>query len=85
VFPFIEIFDCTDVEKVALTDKIKYNGMTIMRIGKIEDFRGGENHFVQGQLIRFIHEYNDLADSHVVAEIAKEIKEGAYFYGLDTE
>ena len=81
IFPFLEFYDCTEEEKEALRDKIKYNGMTIMRIGKIADFRGGENHFVSGQLIR-LEGINE--DSHVIAEIANEIKEGAYYYGSDT-
>ena len=68
------------MEKQALTNKLLYNGMTIMRIGNIKDFLGQKN-YVSGQLIRLtgIDE-----DSHVVAEIAQEIKEGAY-YGDDSE
>ena len=82
IFPFIEVYDCTDEEKEALRNKIKYNGMTIMRIGHIEDYINSDvTYYVQGQLIRLegIEE-----DSHVVAEIANEIKEGAYYYGSDT-
>lgn len=81
IFPFIEVYDCTDEEKATFTAKLRYNGMTIMRIGKIADFLG-EYFYVSGQLIRLtgIEE-----DSHVVAEIAKEIKEGAYYYGSDSE
>lgn len=80
IFPFIEFYDCTDEEKQALENKIKYNGMTIMRIGQIANFIGNE-FYVQGQLIRLegIDE-----DSHVISEIAKEIKEGAYFYGYNS-
>lgn len=82
IFPFIEIYDCTEEEKEALRNKIKYNGMTIMRIGHIQDYINSDvTYYVQGQLIRLegIDE-----DSHVVAEIANEIKEGAYYYGSDT-
>ena len=81
IFPFIEFYDCTEEEREALRNKIKYNGMTIMRIGKIVDFITAYNKYVQGQLIRLegIDE-----DSHVVAEIANEIKEGAYYYGSDS-
>ena len=82
VFPFIEIYSCTEEEKQALRDKIKYNGMTIMRIGKISDFINSEiSRYVQGHLIRLV---GIDEDSEVVAEIANEIKEGAYFYGSDT-
>ena len=81
IFPFIEFYDCTDEEREALQNKIKYNGMTIMRIGHIADFIQPNYRYVQGQLIRLegIDE-----DSHVVAEIANEIKEGAYYYGSDS-
>ena len=82
IFPFIEFYDCTDEEKQALRDKIKYNGMTIMRIGRIRDFIGETSNYVQGQLIRLtgINE-----DSYVVSETANEIKQGAYYYGNDSE
>lgn len=81
IFPFIEVYDCTDEERAAFTAKLRYNGMTIMRIGKIADFLG-EYNYVSGQLIRLtgIEE-----DSRIVAEIANEIKEGAYYYGTDSE
>lgn len=81
IFPFIEFYDCTEEEREALRNKIKYNGMTIMRIGHIVDFVRPQHRYVQGQLIRLegIDE-----DSHVIAEIANEIKEGAYYYGYDS-
>ena len=83
VFPFIEIYDCTSVEKEALRDKLLYNGMTIMRISTIHEHKGTTGkHYVQGQLIRLV---GIDEDSHVVAEIAQEIKEGAYYYGYDSE
>ena len=82
IFPFIEFYDCTNVEKEALRNKIQYNGMTVMRIGRIMDFIGETSKYVQGQLIR-LEGINE--DSHVVAEIANEIKQGAYYYGTDSE
>ena len=81
IFPFIEFYDCTDEEKEALQRKIKFNGMTVMRVGQIYSFIGVENRYVQGQLIR-LEGVNE--DSHVIAEIANEIKLGGYYYGTDT-
>lgn len=81
IFPFIEFYDATDEEKEALRNKIKYNGMTIMRIGRIFDFIQPDFKYVQGQLIR-LEGINE--DSHVIAEIANEIKLGGYYYGTDT-
>lgn len=53
LFPFIEFYDCTEAEKLALENKIKYNGMTVNRIGTISEFKvAGEEHWFQGQLIR---------------------------------
>ena len=53
LFPFIEFYDCTESEKTALENKIKYNGMTVNRIGTISEFKvAGEEHWFQGQLIR---------------------------------
>ena len=37
-FPFVEIYDCTDEEKLNLCNKIKYTGMTINRVGKLIDY-----------------------------------------------
>lgn len=37
-FPFVEIYDCTDEEKLNLCNKIKYTGMTVNRVGKLIDY-----------------------------------------------
>lgn len=74
MWPFIEYATCTDVERQALKDKLKYNGMTVCRIGKINEFLNGEEQYIQGLLIRL--ELND--DSHIVNEIANELARGIY-------
>ena len=74
VWPFIEYYTCTDVEKNALADKIKYNGMTIMKIGKLTDYLLGEDKFYKGQLIRL----NSKGDSHMAYEIYTELNKGVY-------
>lgn len=38
IFPFFEHYSCTDIEKEAVANKIAYNGMTTMVIGKIKDY-----------------------------------------------
>lgn len=38
LIPFIEYYDSTDEDREAITYKLKYNGMTINRIGKIIDY-----------------------------------------------
>ena len=74
VWPFIEYYTCTDVERSALKDKMKYNGMTIMKIGKLTDYLLGEDKFYKGQLIRL----NIKVDSHMAYEIYNELNKGVY-------
>ena len=74
VWPFIEYYTCTDAERSALKDKMKYNGMTIMKIGKLTDYLLGEDKFYKGQLIRL----NIKVDSHMAYEIYNELNKGVY-------
>ena len=74
VWPFIEYYTCTDAERNALRDKMKYNGMTIMKIGKLNDYLLGEDKFYKGQLIRL----NIKVDSHMAYEIYNELNKGVY-------
>ena len=74
VWPFIEYYTCTDAERSALADKMKYNGMTIMKIGKLTDYLLGEDKFYKGQLIRL----NIKVDSHMAYEIYNELNKGVY-------
>lgn len=74
-FPYIEVFSCTDIEKEALINKMKYNGMTVMRIATIEDFILNEPSYIKGKIIRLegIDE-----DYHVATEISKELNMGVF-------
>lgn len=75
VWPFIEYYTCTSTEKEALKDKLNYNGMTIMKIGKLKNYTLGEHKFYKGQLIRL----PDITeDSHVIYEIYNELNKGVY-------
>ena len=74
VWPFIEYYTCTEAERSALKDKMKYNGMTIMKIGKLTDYLSGEDKFYKGQLIRL----NINVDSHMAYEIYNELNKGVY-------
>lgn len=75
VWPFIEYYTCTSTEKEALKDKLNYNGMTIMKIGKLKNYALGEYKFYKGQLIRLP---NITEDSHVIYEIYDELNKGVY-------
>ena len=75
LFPFVEYYTCTNEEKEALENKLKYNGFTIGRIGKIIDYLQQDTQtYVQGQLIRLEGKF----DTHIANEIANEFKKGWY-------
>ena len=74
VWPFIEYYTCTESERKALKDKIRYNGMTVMKIGQLSDYPLGEDRFYKGQVIRL----NTNMDSHMAYEIYNELKKGVY-------
>jgi outer membrane lipoprotein SlyB len=75
LFPFLEYYTCTDEEKTALENKIKYNGMTVMRIGTIREFLKSERTYIKGKLIRV---ENILEDFHYVNELANEFNKGVF-------
>lgn len=74
IFPFLERYDCTDIEKEALLNKLKYNGMTVGRIGKIKDFLREEETYIKGQIIRLdgLNDYNEVTDA------SNEIYQGVF-------
>ena len=75
LFPFVEYYTCTDEEKKAFDDKLKYNGMTIGRIGHILDFKHPDAQtYVKGQIIRLEGNF----DTHEANEIANEFMKGWY-------
>lgn len=73
-FPYIEYYTCTDQELEALENKLKYTGMTIGVIGKIEDYidYSAEWSYIQGTLIHI--EIND--DTHTAQAINQLLKGG---------
>ena len=75
LFPFLEYYTCTDEEKTALKNKLKYNGMTVMRIGTIREFLKSERTYIKGKLIRV---ENILEDFHYVNELANEFNKGVF-------
>lgn len=80
LFPFLEYYTCTDAEKEAVRQKIKYNGMTVMAIGTINDYITIDDyHWFQGQLIRI---ESIAEDTHVIDAIYDELKKGVFINGL---
>lgn len=76
IFPFLEYYSCTDIERQAFRDTLTYDGMTVNRIGRIIDFlRDNELQYIRARLIRCdIHD-----DLHIVDTIATEMEKGAYY------
>lgn len=75
IFPFLEFYTCTEEEKQALNNKLQYNGMTVMRIGKIDDYIWEEPTYIKGKIIRL---ENIQDDFHISNEIASEINKGVF-------
>ena len=73
-FPSLEFYTCTEEEKNALKNKLKYNGMTVMRIGTINEFLQPEQSYIKGRLIRLEGDY----DNHYVNELSQELYKGVY-------
>ena len=76
VFPFVEVFEATETEKQALRDKIKYDGMSIGRIGNIAQFRVmNDLKMVKGTFIRITGIEDDY---HVFRAINEEFERGVF-------
>lgn len=76
IWPFLEYYTCTDDEKNAFRNKLKYNGMTVMKIDTISNYIYDDDYyFLKGKLIRLD---NVNGESGMVAEIYNEIYKGIY-------
>ena len=83
IFPFIEIYDCTDREKIAVANKIAWNGMTVGAIGTLQDYIYNswsygditDKGYVKGQLIRA---EGICDDTHMINAIADELNKGVF-------
>ena len=78
LFPIVEYYTCTTVEKSALREKLITDGMTIMTIDQISNFIRNDMDlsFIRGSIVRLdaLQE-----DSHMANAIYEEIKKGVYF------
>ena len=73
-FPILEYYTCTETEKQALKNKIKYNGMTVGRIGTINEFLQPDYSYIKGKLIRL----ETIEDTNYLNEISSEIYKGVF-------
>ena len=52
LFPFVETYSCTEEEKEAFINKLKYDGMTVNKIGKIKDYTDLAGNMLKAEIIR---------------------------------
>lgn len=81
LFPFLEYYTCTPTERQAFENKIKWNGMTVMRIGTIQEFIRDDETYIKGKIIRLL---NVDEPTNVLNEIANEINKGVFINGGNT-
>ena len=76
VFPFLEFYDCTDQELEAFENKIKYESMTVMRIGTLEEFKKTDMSYIKGSLIRLD---GIGGDTRLLNDIYSELYKGVFY------
>ena len=76
-FPMLEYYSCSYDEKLAIRNKLKYNGMTIMKIGKLVDYIDptDELTYIKGKLIRLEKLQEDY---HMINTISAEMNMGVF-------
>ena len=84
VWPLLEEYSCTDIEKEALRNKIKYNGMSVGTIGTLNEFISYSRYYDPNQIplkyfkAQLIRLESIFADSHIVNAISNELNRGIY-------
>ena len=80
LFPFVEIYECSDEERLAYYDKIYWNGMTIGIIDRIEKYQSGSwaNYF-RGKLIALYgEEGSNAVENRIIEAINMELMKGVF-------
>ena len=80
IYPAVEIYTATSEEIAALTEKIKWNGMTVGRIGTFNDFKSRAStscRYIKAQIIRMADLHEEL---HTAKAISDELYKGVYIY-----
>lgn len=81
--PFLEKYTCTEEEKNALRDKLRWQGMTVMRTGQIQDYVWADDTYIEAMPLRLTGLGED---THTAQAIAQELNMGTYiFISEDTE
>lgn len=75
LWPFLEVYECSDVEKEAMRNKLIYNGMKIGRIDTISSFISSTSNYIKAKLIR--NEVSSL-DYNELNDIGLELDKGVF-------
>ena len=75
LWPFLEIYECSDIEKDAMRNKLIYNGMKIGRIDTINNFINVNASYIKAKLIR--NEISNLSYNEL-NDIALELDKGVF-------
>lgn len=75
LWPFLETYECSDVEKEAMRNKLIYNGMKVGRIDTINSFISTTSNYIKAQLIR--NEISSL-DYNELNDIGLELDKGVF-------
>ena len=79
IYPFVEIYTGTDTDIKNFRNNIKWNGMSIMCVGKIEEYlEAGTETYIQATLLRYNHFIEIENDFTAVQEINAELNKGVY-------
>ena len=76
IYPFLERYDCTEIEKEQLTTQLKYNSMAVNLISTISNMKHTDKTFMKGKLIKYIS--NESNDNNFVLDLAEELNKGVY-------
>ena len=79
VWPYVEVFEPSSDDRRHFNDMIRYNGMTIMVTGYIDDYlKANDETFIQATLIRFNDQVRIENDYTLVEDINTELNKGIY-------
>ncbi len=79
IFPFVEVYDATPQDKQNFDNLIKYNGMTIMVMGFMEEYlQANTETFFQASVVRFTDYIGVENDYTLVSDINNELEMGLY-------
>lgn len=80
--PFLEKYTCTEEEKNVLRDKLRWQGMTVMRTGQIQDYVWGDDTYIEAVPLRLT---GLSEDTHTAQAIAQELNMGTYIFISEDE